>query len=243
MSQQQRVAAAASRWYVQAMSDAGRFEFDEVDAQGARPTLSHLVPEIPSELHRRFLAAALGFYLVRPWEVFVSGDVVDLDVPALAITDGGALVIREDDSCRLELFADRADAPVGRAALTVPHGLEVTFHARHELPLALREQLLQVPHAPATGPVPELRAVDGAGEPRPPTARDFSIAIAALESLRLFVADHVDRLMTTDASGEITGRYYVDVGQGSVEIAVRFSSDGSRGAASRAIELVLDGAA
>jgi hypothetical protein len=226
------------------MSDASRVEFEVGDeARSDAPTVPYPAPEIPSELHRRFLAAALGFHRVRPWEVFVSGDVVDLDVPALAIADGGAMVIRDDDRCTLELFVDRADAAVGRPGTTVPHGLAVQFHARHEAPLQLREYMLRLPHAPTTGPVPELRALDGAGEPRPPTARDFSIAIAALESLRLFVADHLDRLLTTDASGDIAGRYYVDVGQGSVEISVRFSSDGSRGAASRALELVLDGAA
>lgn len=230
------------------MSDASRVGFDVRDErpQAVAPAPSDLEQEIPGELRRRFLAAALGFHQVRPWEVFVSGDVVDLDVPALAIKDGGAMVVRDhedDDRCRLELFADRADMPVGRPALTVPHGLEVSFHDRRTVPVALREQLLRIPHAPTTGPVPELRAVDGAGEPRTATPRDFSIAIAALESLRLFVADHMDRLLTTDASGDIAGRYHVDVGQGSVEIAVRFSADESRVAAMRAVELALDGAA
>lgn len=225
------------------MSDASRVEFEVADEpRSDAPAVPYPAPEIPSELHRRFLAAALGFHRVRPWEVFVSGDVVDLDVPALAIADGGAMVIRDDDRCTLELFVDRADASLGPGS-TVPHSLAVQFHARHEAPLQLREQMLQIPHAPSTGPLPELRALDGAGEPRPPTPRDVSIAIAALESLRLFVADHMDRLLTTDASGDIAGRYYVDVGQGSVEIAVRFSSEASRGAASRALELVLDGAA
>lgn len=222
------------------MSDASRVGFVEGEErlEDARAALSPLTREIPSELQRRFAAAALGFQQVRPWEVFVDGDIVDLDVPALAITDGGAMVVRDGDRCRLELFVDRASAPVGRPALTVAHGLSVNFHARHELPGRRREELRPI----ARTPVAELRAVDGAGELRSPEPRDYAIAIAALESMRLFVVDHIDRLRTTDAN-DISGRYYVDVGQGSVEIAVRFAADVSRGAAGRALELVLDGAA
>lgn len=226
------------------MSDASRVGFVEGEErpEDARAALSPLTREFPCELQRRFVAAALGFQQVRPWEVFVDGDIVDLDVPALAIADGGAMVVRDGDRCRLELFVDRASTPVGRAGLTIPHGLAVKFHAGHEPPGRPREEPRLIPLAPVTGPVAELRAVDGAGELRSPEPRDYAIAIAALESMRLFVVDHIDRLRTTDAS-DISGRYHVDVGQGSVEIAVHFASDVSRGAAGRALELVLDGAA
>lgn len=237
MFEQQRMAAAAAGVTAGGMSDASRLEFD-VAGEGPRgpsTALSPVVQEIPGELLRRFFAAALGFHRARPWEVFVPGDVVDLEVPALAIADGGAMVVRKAGRCRLELFVDRASAPVGARALTVPHGLEVRFHGWHELPFRLCEELLRSTQTPASGPVPELRVVDGAGELRPLEPRDLSIAIAGLESLRLFVVDHADRLRSGEVRG-IAGRYFVDVGQGSVEIAVRL-------AAERTLELVLDGAA
>lgn len=158
---------------------------------GVEPSYFHGQP-ISVELIRHFFAAVAEFRRAQPWLKLFGEHVLDLEIPALELLGGCAIVLSDEGLGGLEVFASRRALETSfRDRLPSPIDvLAVMVFRRRQLPPQLRHELKRIPAAPTHGPIAGLTATNIGGMWRPIHPRDYQVAIAALRAISEFSATY-----------------------------------------------------
>ncbi len=171
----------------------------------------------PGPLQAEGLAAAdLGEFCTHmsalwqaaPWDYFVDGELLDLDIPALDVFGAclsvsgargvtrGVLVF--DSWEDFDRFLSRAaEAPADPHEPWEPgvRSLGLLFSRREDLPESMRRNLAPPDARSARGaPFPWLIAFDARGGVRPATVRELHLGCAAAAAVTALVHEHADEL-------------------------------------------------
>ncbi len=162
---------------------------------GAAGCPSYRIGRVGKSVLQAFFGAAAVYQKARPWEIFEDADVpLCLTIRALEYIDVACCVITDDGMGGLAIYRDpaqllRAVHADDRSATGRIEMLAVAYYDKVDLPPPLANELRRLTFAPRRGPYPAVLPLDADGIPRPPLARDFSVAALALRAIAQFAED------------------------------------------------------
>lgn len=165
----------------------------------------------PPDIEALFAAASSLWTL--PWTTMATGGLMWVDIPALGLREGCAILLNASESVRgMIVFPSVDDYKTmledGRQQTVTHNGLYLTFDTAAELPETMREEVdanrWPIAHPDAYPTVSRVVA----GEYQPPGRRDVQLVTLAARALGALAAEHLDAL--TDFGDHPLSHEYVD---------------------------------